>query len=161
MVYALLMTEHNIAQSEQSYSQASEPANSGVLASHHIPLPATFRFEYCGRRFDAAIRSQKSGGAELLIRGILGHIPFSAESVESRRQIQSIVDAAKLIEDTDVTVDKSNAVYARRLMSFTSKPPPSYVVAGTAVMAISLKPLCEAMDHRLGEISNLTRPASA
>jgi hypothetical protein len=146
------MTQQNITQLGQSFSQAGEPENAGILASHHVPLPATFRFEYCGHRFDAAIRSRKSGGAELLIRGLLGHIPFSAESVESRRQIQSIVDAAKLIEDTDVTVDKSNAVYARRLMSFSSKPPPSYVVAGTAVMAISLKPLCEVMDHRLNGI---------
>lgn len=161
MVYALPMTTQNIAQLGQSISQSGKAENAGVLASHHIPLPATFRFEFCGRRFDAAIRAEKTGGAELLIRGLLGHIPYSAESVESRRQIQSIVDAAKLIEDTDVTVDKNNAVYARRLMSFTSKPPPSYVVAGTAVMAISLKPLCEAMDHRLSEIRDLARPTSA
>jgi hypothetical protein len=100
---------------------------------HHIPLPATFRFEFCGRRFGAAIRSQKSSGSVLLIRCLLGHIPFSAETVESRRQIQLIVDTAKLIENTDVTVDKSNALDARPLMSFSSKPPPSYVVAGTAV----------------------------
>ena len=116
---------------------------------HYIPLPATFRFDMCGKRFDAAIRSHKDGGAELVVRGTLGHIPYSAESAEARRYVRSIVEAAQLIEDTEVSVDKNQTVFARRIVTFKSKPPPSYVAAGTAVMAISLKPLCDAMDNKL------------
>lgn len=125
-----------------------------LLASHYIPMPATFRFNMCGKRFDAAIRSHKDGGAELVVRGTLGHIPYSAESTEARRYVRSIVEAAQLIEDTEVSVDKSQNVFARRIISFKSKPPPSYVAAGTAVMAISLKPLCEAMDSKLTVAEN-------
>ncbi len=132
----------------------NDPEFAGILASHYIPLPATFRFECCGRRFDGAIRTRKSGGAELLIRGLLGHVPFSAESVEARRHIQSIVDAGKYIRDTDITVDRKRAIYARRLLSFTSRPPPSYVVAAATALALSLKPLCEAVDGRLTAIEN-------
>lgn len=120
-----------------------------LLASHYIPMPATFRFDMCGKRFDAAIRSHKDGGAELVVRGTLGHIPYSAESTEARRYVRLLVEAAQLIEDTDVSVDRNQTVFARRTVSFKSKPPPSYVAAGTAVMAISLKPLCEAMDIQL------------
>jgi len=139
---------------QNDYQDRSENADNGdrgpgLLASHYIPLPATFRFDMGGRRFDAAIRSHSEGGAELVVRGTLGHIPYSAESTEARRYVRSIVEAAQLIEDTEVSVDKSQNVYARRIMSFKTKPPPSYVAAGTAVMAISLKPLCEAMDKNL------------
>ena len=139
---------------DNAKSAIDEKRGPDLLASHYIPMPATFRFDLCGKRFDAAIRSHKDGGAELVVRGTLGRIPFSAESAEARRHVQSLVDAAQLIEDTKVSVDKSQVVFARRIMSFKSKPPPSYVAAGTAVMAISLKPLCEAMERRLKVVEN-------
>jgi hypothetical protein len=125
----------------------SPPSGAGVLASHFMPLPATFSFDCSGRRIDAAIRSDRAGGAELVVRSYLGFMPYSAESRAARQHVMALVHAASRIPNTQITQDRSNALYARRQMAFSTRPPPSYVVAGATAIVVSLKPLWEAMER--------------
>ncbi len=134
-----------------TFHPLSESAGSGVLASHYMPLPATFRFACAGRRVDAAIRSNRSGGAELVLRCLLGHVPFSAESAGARQHMRSLLRAASLLPNTTVSIDKNSAIYVRRQMVYSSSPPPSYVVAGAAAIIVSLKPLQELLDKCITE----------
>ena len=111
--------------------------------SHRMPLPATFSFDYLGMSFDVGIRRMAEGGAELVVRGRLGYIPYTAESIAARELVLSLIDAGRRLPMVDVNVDRHQAIIARGLMSFPSIPSPATVAAGTAAIAMAVKPLCE------------------
>jgi hypothetical protein len=114
-----------------------------LLTSHRMPLPATFRFDYFGMAFDVGIRGNTEGGAELVVRGRLGNVPYSAESVAARKFLLSLVDAGRFLPLVDIKVDRKQAIIARGSMSFRAVPSPATVAAGTAAIAMAVKPVCE------------------
>ena len=114
-----------------------------LLTSHRMPLPATFRFDYFGMPFDVGIRRMAEGGAELVVRGQLGNIPYSAESVAAREVLRLVVEAGRFLPMVDINVDSKQAIVARGLMAFQSIPSPATVAAGAAAIGIAVKPLCE------------------
>ena len=85
------------------------PDGSALLTSHRMPLPATFSFDYFGMTFEVSIRRMAEGGAELVLQGRLGNIPYSAESVAAREFLLSLVDAG--FPATDRPKHRSQAEY--------------------------------------------------
>ena len=130
---------------KQEQEQASAPPVSGpkVLASHRMPLPATFKFTYYGMAFDAGIRRGPDGGAQLVVRGNLGHIPYSAESTTARKYLHTVVDAGRYLPNAAIDVDRRQAIIVRGEMNFPKVPSPATVAAGTAAITIAIKPVCE------------------
>lgn len=124
-------------------SLANKAGVSALLTSHSMPLPATFSFIYLGMPFDVGIRRRAEGGAELVVRGRLGNIPYTAESVAAREFVLSLVDAGRHLPMVDVNVDRNQVIVARGLMTFPSVPSPATVAAGTVAIAMAVKPLCE------------------
>lgn len=114
-----------------------------LLNSHRMPLPATFSFNYMNMPFDVGIRRKHEGGAELVVRGKLGTIPYSAESVAARDFLQTVVDASRHLPMVDINIDKKQAIVARGMLEFEAVPSPATVAAGTAAIAMAVKPVCE------------------
>lgn len=108
-----------------------------------MPLPATFSFSCFGMPFDVGIRRLSEGGAELAVRGRLGPIPYSAESVAARNLIQSVVEAGRCLPMINVDVDHRQCIIVRSLLNFRAVPSPANVAAGVAAIAIAVKPLCD------------------
>lgn len=116
---------------------------SSLLSSHRMPLPATFRFDYFGMPFDVGIRRMAEGGAELIVRGRLGTIPYSAESVAARKFLISLVDAGRFLPMVDINIDRQQGIVARGMLTFRAIPSPATIAAGAAAIAIAVKPVCE------------------
>ncbi len=114
-----------------------------LLTSHRMPLPATFSFDYFGMPFDVGIRRIAEGGAELVVRGRLGNIPYSAESVAAREFLLAVVEAGRSLPMVEININRKQAIVARGLMTFKATPSPATVAAGAAAIAIAVKPVCE------------------
>lgn len=125
---------------------APQLGNSGaaaLLASHRMPLPATFSFNYFGKLFDVGIRRIPEGGAELVVRGQLGNIPYSAESVTGRKIMFDLVEAGQTLPIAEISVDRHQSIIIKGLMTFQGTPSPATVAAASAAIAIAVKPICE------------------
>jgi len=118
----------------------------GLIASHALPLPATFSFETYGVRFDAAIRRSEGVGATLVVRCNLGHVPFSAESATLRRYLHAVIDAGTGLPMAEITLDRRQAIMLRGTMNFPDAPSPAAAAAGTAAIAISVKPVVDIVE---------------
>jgi len=116
-----------------------------LLTSHRMPVPATFSFDYFGMPFDVGIRRLDEGGAELVVRGRLGTLPYSAESTAARKLLLSVVEAARFLPLVEVDIDQRQNIVIRGLMTFKAIPAPATVAAGAAAVAVAVKPLCELM----------------
>lgn len=116
---------------------------STLLASHQMPMPATFRYDFLGMPFDVGIRRGENGSAQLVVRGRLGNLPFSAESVEARNLLSSVLDAGGSLPLAEINLDRKQAIFVRGTMAFPSVPSPATVAAGAAAITIAVKPVCE------------------
>ena len=83
------------------------------------------------------------GGAELVVQGRLGNIPYSAESVAARELVLSVVDAGRYLPMVDINIDRNQGIVACGKMAFQGVPSPATVAAGAAAIAIAVKPFCE------------------
>ena len=117
--------------------------NSSLLNSHRMPLPATFSFKSFGMPFDVSIHRGAEGGANLVVRGNLGNIPYSAESPSAREFALSIVEAGHHLPMVNISVDRKQAIIALGTLNFPTIPSPASVAAGAAAIAIAIKPVCD------------------
>jgi hypothetical protein len=124
-------------------SLAGNTEGATLLNSHRMPLPATFSFRYMDVPFDVGIRRKHEGGAELVVRGKLGTIPYSAESVTARDFLQTVVDASRHLPMVDIDIDRKQTIIARGILDFKAAPSPATVAAGTAAIAMAVKPVCD------------------
>lgn len=120
-----------------------EQAVSTLLASHQMPMPATFSYEFLGMPFDVGVRRDSEGSAHLVVRGQLGTLPYSAESADARSLLTSIVDAGQSLPLAEINVERKQAIVVRGTMSFPSVPSPATIAAGAAAITIAVKPICE------------------
>lgn len=120
-----------------------EQTVSTLLASHQMPTPATFRYDYLGMPFDAGIRREAGGGAQLVVRGRLGNLPYSAESVGARNLLRTVIDAGMDLPLAEINLDRKQSIVVRGTMTFPSMPSPATVAAGAAAITIAVKPVCE------------------
>ena len=114
-----------------------------LLTSHRMPLPATFSFNYFGMPFEVGVRQVEEGGAELIMRGFLGIIPYSAESVAARELLFSVVRAGRNLPMVDLNIDRKQNIIARGMMIFQTIPSPANVAASASAIAIVVKPVRE------------------
>jgi len=139
-----------------------KPDPSCLVSSHALPLPATFSFECYGARFEAVIRKADEAGAQLIVRCQLGHIPYSAESATLRRYLHALVDAGTGLPMAQITLDRRQAIVLRGEMNFPDLPSPAVAAAGTAAIAIAVKPIVEIVQtcHMASgkEVSGRARP---
>jgi hypothetical protein len=128
----------------QNFEEASMIDNNPMLLSSHcLPIPATFRFNSFDTIFDAAIRRSPEGGAQMVVLGRLGELPFSVESRDIRRQLGRIVDASSQIPYADISLDRSQSIVVRGQIAFNGIPSPAMVAAGATVISVALKPICD------------------
>lgn len=137
------LTDPALKEEEEEQEAAGPERRLKVLASHRMPLPATFKFTYYGMSFDAGIRRIPEGGAQLVIRGNLGNLPYSAESITARNYLHTVIDAGRSLPNAQIDVDRKQAIIVRGEMKFPSVPSPATVAAGTTAMTIAVKPICE------------------
>ena len=93
-------------------------SGSKLLASHRIPLPATFRYACYGTSFDVGIKRQPDGGAQLVVRGNLGHLPYSAESATARSYLHTVINAGTALPNAEINVDRRQGIFVRGKMNF-------------------------------------------
>jgi hypothetical protein len=134
------LTDPALKEEEEQSNAASGPK---VLASHRMPLPATFKFTCYGMLFDAGIARDPKGGAQLVVRGDLGRLPYSAESAMARNYLHTVIDAGRSLPNAEIDVDRKQAIIVRGKMKFPMVPSPATVAAGTAAIAIAIRPVCE------------------
>ena len=127
-----------------------EQAVSTLLASHQMPMPATFSYDIFGMPFDVGVRRFGDGGAQMVVRGRLGTLPYSAESVEARNLLNSVVDAGRSLPLAEISVDRKQVIVVRGEMTFPSIPSPATVAAGAAAITVAVKPICELMTRCCG-----------
>lgn len=108
-----------------------------------MPIPATFRFNAFETVFDAAIRRNPGGGAQMVVLGRLGELPYSVESKDLRQQLSKIVDANTQIPYADISLDRSQSIVIRGQIAFNGIPSPAMVAAGGTVISVALKPICD------------------
>jgi hypothetical protein len=120
-----------------------DPPGSALLASHRIPLPATFAFDCYGTRFDVGIRRSPDGGAVMVLRGNLGILPYSAESKAARNHLHAVLDAGRSLPNAEISLDSRQTIVIRGSMTFSTIPSPATVAAGTAAITIAVRPVCE------------------
>lgn len=123
--------------------QGVERTVSRLLASHQMPLPATFSYDFLGMTFDVGVRRDPEGSVQLVVRGQLGNLPYSAESVDARNLLNSIVDAGHSMTLAEISLDRNQAIVVRGAMTFPSVPSPATIAAGTAAITVAVKPVCE------------------
>lgn len=117
-----------------------------LIASHAMPLPATFSFETYGVKFDAAVCKSEGDGATLVVSCDLGHVPFSAESATLRRYLHAVIDAGTGLPMAEITLDRRQTIVLHGTMDFPEPPSPAATAAGTAAIAISVKPVVEIIE---------------
>jgi hypothetical protein len=93
--------------------------------------------------FDAGIRRRPEGGAQLVVRGNLGRIPYSAESTTARSYLHTVIDAGRSLPNASIDVDRRQTIIVRGEMKFPAVPSPATVAAGAAAITIAIKPICE------------------
>jgi len=126
-----------------------------LIASHALPLPASFSFETYGVRFDASIRKSDDSGAVLFVQCNLGYVPYSAESKQLRRYLHAVVDAGTGLPMAEITLDRSQSIMLRGTMLFPDLPSPAVTAAGTAAIALSVKPVIDIVETcRIGKSGN-------
>lgn len=115
-----------------------------LLTSHNMPLPATFRYEYQGKIFDVAVRRRgESGSAELMVRGNLGNLPYTAEAPVARQHLKTAIDLGGELPFANITLDSKQAIIVRGHMKFEGLPSPATVAAGAAAITMAIKPICD------------------
>ena len=120
-----------------------EQTVSTLLASHQMPLPATFSFDFLGAPFDVGVRRCSEGGAQMVVRGRLGNLPYSAVSVIARDLLSSVVDAGRSLPLAEISVDGKQSIVVRGEMNFSTVPSPANISAGAAAITVAVKPVCE------------------
>jgi hypothetical protein len=116
---------------------------STLLASHQMPMPATFSYQFLDMPFDVGVRRDSDGGAQLVVRGKLGNLPYSAESVDARSLLSSVIDAGIGMPAAEITLDRKQSIVVRGTMKFQSMPSPATVAAAAAAITVAVKPICE------------------
>jgi hypothetical protein len=119
------------------------PGGNTLLSSHAIVIPATFSFECYGIRFDAAVVRDENAAAKLMVRGNLGTMPYTAESLQARRYMRAVVDAGADLPHATIVLSKTQDIMVRGPMDFPSRPSPALVAAGTSAIVLASKPVIE------------------
>jgi len=131
--------------------QSSTPTDSGTAPTHGIAasvplkLPASFTFSCYDTSFDAVVIQAAGSGARLTVRGQIGTVPYSAESVTARRYMHAIVDAGRELPFAEISLTSAQAIVVRGTMDFPAQPTPASVAAGASVIVVALKPVVDMM----------------
>jgi hypothetical protein len=117
----------------------------GIAASIPLKLPASFTFSCYDTSFDAVVVHASGDGARLTVRGQIGTVPYSAESVTARRYMHAIVDAGRELPFAEISLTSAQAIVVRGTMDFPAQPTPASVAAGASVIVVALKPVIDMM----------------
>jgi hypothetical protein len=90
--------------------------------------------------FDAAIRRSPESGAQMVVLGQLGELPFRVQSKKIRRQLSKIIDASSQILYSDISLDRNQTIVLPGQIIFDGIPSTAMVAAGATVFSVALKP---------------------
>ena len=93
--------------------------------------------------FNTAIRRSPESGAQKVVLGRLGELPFNVESKKIRRQLSKIIDASSQIPYSDISLNRSRSIVVPGQIFFNGIPSPAMIAAGATVFSVALKPICD------------------
>ena len=93
--------------------------------------------------FNTAIQRFPESGAQKVVLGRLGELPFNVESKKIRRQLSKIIDSSSQIPYSDRSLNRSQSIVVPGQIIFNGIPSPAMVAAGATVFSVALKPICD------------------
>ena len=101
--------------------------------------PIAFGFTYAGIAFEArADRSEEA--PKLAIRGLVGTLPFSAEGVQRRTDLKSIILASQDLASCRLTLDPRQEIWLDADIAVETPMTPTSLIAATAALIARCKP---------------------
>ena len=101
--------------------------------------PIAFGFTYAGIAFEArADRSDEQ--PKLTIRGLVGTLPFSAEGVQRRVDLKSIIAASQEAEICRLTLDGRQEIWLDADIAVQTPMTPTALIAAAAALIARCKP---------------------
>jgi hypothetical protein len=101
--------------------------------------PIAFGFTYAGIAFEArADRSEEA--PKLSIRGQVGKLPFSAEGVQRRTDLKSIIMASREMTVCRLTLDQHQEIWLDADIDVETPMTPTSLIAATAAVIARCKP---------------------
>ncbi len=111
-----------------------------------------FGFEYYGIPFEGEVR-HVNGGAAIGIRGNLGPIPYSAESVTARREVLSVLAAARDFPYGRFTTTPDKCILLDADLAAETPVTPDRLLSGVTSILLSATPL-------ISRLATLVPPAA-
>jgi len=91
--------------------------------------------------FNTAIQRFPESGAQKVVLGQLGELPFNVESKKIRRQLSKIIDSSSQIPYSDRSLNRSQSIVVPGQIIFNGIPSTAMVAAGATVFSVALKPI--------------------
>jgi len=100
--------------------------------------PIAFGFTYAGIAFEA--RADRAEQPRLAIRGQVGTMPFSAEGVQRRTDLRSIITASQDSASCRLTLDARHEIWLDADIEVETPVTPTSLIAATAAAIARCKP---------------------
>jgi len=100
--------------------------------------PIAFGFTYAGIAFEA--RADRAEAPRLAIRAQVGTLPFSAEGVQRRTDLKSIIAASQDLTACRLTLDPRQEIWLDADIEVETPVTPTSLIAATAAVVARCKP---------------------
>jgi hypothetical protein len=100
--------------------------------------PIAFGFTYAGIAFEA--RADRAEAPRLAIRGQVGTLPFSAEGVQRRTDLKSIISASQELATCRLTLDQRQEIWLDADIEVETPMTPTALLAAAAALIARCKP---------------------
>ena len=101
--------------------------------------PIAFGFTYAGIAFEAlADRSDEQ--PKLSVRGQVGTLPFSAEGVQRRADVKSIIAASREVQACRLSLDQRHEIWLDADIEVETPMTPTSLIAAAAAVIARCKP---------------------
>ena len=120
-----------------------------------LQLPAEFSFDCHGCRF-SAVAEDSPDGAVVSVEGIVGAVPFSAESVTARARTRALLAMRPSSDVVRLELAGRNRIVLRGQAPLGDEPSPAAAIAAASAVLSAAKPLMDIL--ALCSASALVRP---
>ena len=133
-----------MTQSEPVPETNAKPPISVDRAAHSIAfnLPVTISFSCYGCRFDAVARETPAGPV-VSVNGVVGAIPFSAESTAARAMTKAVLARHPSSQIVRLELDERGLIAIRGEAPLGDTPSPAGAVAAASAVLSAAKPLMD------------------
>lgn len=100
--------------------------------------PIAFGFTYAGIAFEA--HADRADAPRLAIRGQVGTLPFSAEGVQRRTDLKTIIAASQDLASCRLSLDQRHEIWLDADIAVDTPMTPTALIAATAALIARCKP---------------------